>query len=222
MAEPAPAGGTRPRLVLASASPRRRELLANLGLDFEVRPVDLDETPRPGEPAEAYVARLAREKAAAALALGDPEAAELVLAADTVVVLDGELLGKPADPAEARSMLARLAGREHVVHTGVELAESDGQGAGRRASAVATSRVEMAPLDEALIRWYVDSGEPLDKAGSYGIQKLGALFVEAVHGNYTNVVGLPLPTVFKLFRELGSDLLAFRKEPDELALSPPP
>lgn len=219
MPEPAPAAPPRPRLVLASASPRRRELLANLGLDFEVRPVDLDETPRPGEPAEAYVARLAREKAATARALGDPDAAELVLAADTVVVLDGELLGKPADPAEARSMLARLAGREHVVHTGVELAESDGRSAVHRAAAVATSRVEMALLDDALIRWYVDSGEPLDKAGSYGIQKLGALFVEAVHGNYTNVVGLPLPTVLKLFRELGLDLLSFRAE---LALPPPP
>jgi septum formation protein len=190
--------------------------LANLGLDFEVRPVDLDETPRPGEPAEGYVARLAREKAAAALALGDPVAGELVLAADTVVVLDGELLGKPADPAEARSMLARLAGREHVVHTGVELAESNRRSAGRRAAAVATSRVEMAPLDEALIHWYVASGEPLDKAGSYGIQKLGALFVEAIHGNYTNVVGLPLPTVFKLFRELGLDLIEWRTGAPEL------
>lgn len=206
----------RPRLVLASGSPRRRELLGNLGLDFEVRPVDLDETPRPGEPAEDYVSRLAREKAAAALALGEP--GELVLAADTVVVLDGELLGKPADPAEARAMLARLAGREHVVHTGVELAErnaasgaaGDVGGRGRRAAGIATTRVEMAPLDEPTIRWYVDSGEPLDKAGSYGIQKLGALFVDAVHGNYSNVVGLPLPTVYGLFRELGLDLLAFR------------
>lgn len=196
----------RPRLVLASSSPRRRELLGNLGLAFDLRPVDLDETPRPEEPPEAYVSRLAREKAAAAVGLGRPGAAELVLAADTVVVLDGELLGKPADPAEARAMLGRLAGREHVVHTGVELAET----AGRRAGLVTTSRVEMAPLDEATIRWYVDSGEPLDKAGSYGIQNLGALFVEAVHGNYSNVVGLPLPTVYRLFRELGYDLLAFR------------
>lgn len=216
MAEPVQGERHLPRLVLASGSPRRSELLGNLGLDFEVRPVDLDETPRPGEPAEDYVARLAREKAAAALVLGEP--GELVLAADTVVVLDGELLGKPADPAEARAMLGRLAGREHVVHTGVELAERNaGSGAagdlgvrGRRTAGIATTRVEMAPLDEPTIRWYVDSGEPLDKAGSYGIQKLGALFVEAVHGNYTNVVGLPLPTVYGLFRELGLDLLAFR------------
>jgi len=193
-----------PRLVLASASPRRRDLLASLGLDFEVRPVDLDETSRPGEAPEVYVTRLAREKAAAALRPG-----ELVLAADTVVVLDGELLGKPADPAEARAMLRRLAGREHVVHTGVELAEHRPAGV-RRAGAVATSRVEIAPLDDATIAWYVATGEPLDKAGAYAIQDLGALFVETVDGNYTNVVGLPLPAVYRLFRELGLDLLAFR------------
>jgi septum formation protein len=198
-----------PRLVLASASPRRRELLASLGLEFEVRPVDLDETPRPGEAPEAYVARLAREKAAAALQLGGRGPGELVLAADTVVVLDGELLGKPADPAEARAMLRRLAGREHTVHTGVELAEDTGSGV-RRAAAVATSRVRIAALDDPTIAWYVATGEPLDKAGAYAIQDLGALFVEAVDGNYTNVVGLPVPTVWRLFRELGEDLLAFR------------
>jgi septum formation protein len=197
------------RLVLASGSPRRRELLASLGLDFEVRPVDLDETPRAGEQPEAYVARLAREKAAAALQLGGPGPDELVIAADTVVVLDGELLGKPADPAEARAMLRRLAGREHTVHTGVELAESTGAGV-RRAAAIATSRVRIAPLDDATIAWYVATGEPLDKAGAYAIQDLGALFVETVDGNYTNVVGLPVPTVYRLFRELGEDLLAFR------------
>jgi len=192
------------RLVLASGSPRRRELLASLGLEFEIRPVDLDETPLPGEAPEAYVARLAREKAAAALRPG-----ELVLAADTVVVLDGELLGKPSDPAAARAMLRRLAGREHTVHTGVELAEDTGSGA-RRAGAVATSRVRIAPMEEETIAWYVATGEPLDKAGAYAIQDLGALFVETVDGNYTNVVGLPLPTVYRLFAELGLDLLAFR------------
>jgi septum formation protein len=195
-----------PRLVLASASPRRRELLASLGLEFEVRPVDLDETPRPGEPAETYVARLAREKAAAALRLGCGGPGELVLAADTVVVLDGELLGKPADAAEARVMLARLAGREHLVHTGVELVHG-----GRRAHDVATTRVEIDPLDETTIAWYAGTGEPLDKAGAYAIQGLGNLFVGAIDGNYTNVVGLPLPRVYRLFRELDLDLLAFRK-----------
>lgn len=202
----------RPPLVLASSSPRRRQMLGALGLDFEVRPAEIDETPRPGEAAEPYVARLAREKAATAARPG-----ELVLAADTVVVLDGELLGKPADPAEARAMLRRLAGRDHVVHTGVELLDTgagdEGGGANpRRAAAIATTRVEIAPLDDAAIAWYVASGEPLDKAGAYGIQNLGALFVEAVDGNYTNVVGLPLPTVYRLFRELGIDLLAYRRD----------
>lgn len=189
-----------PALVLASSSPRRRDLLGGLGLRFEVRPVDLDETPRPGEPPLDYVARLAREKAAARLHPG-----ELVLAADTVVVLDGELLGKPADAADARRMLARLAGRTHTVHTGVELAEP-----GRRAGAVATTEVRLAELSADTVDWYVGTGEPLDKAGSYAAQGLGALFVEHLDGNYTNVVGLPLPTVHRLFAELGHDLLAFR------------
>src|SRR5262245_6548678 len=120
-----------PRLILASASPRRRELLGGLGLAFEVRPVDLDETPRPGEEPRPYVLRLAREKAAARAAPG-----ELVLAADTIVVLDGELLGKPRDPEDARRTLAKIAGREHTVFTGIALEEpadsADGERAGRR------------------------------------------------------------------------------------------
>jgi septum formation protein len=199
-------------VVLASASPRRRDLLDGLGLGFVVRPVDLDETPRPGEAPREYVARLAGEKAAAGARAG-----ELVLAADTVVVLPGEgagggdaLLGKPADPAEAEAMLARLAGREHVVYTGVALLEAgDGAGrAGRRAVAVEESRVTLAALDAAEIAWYVATGEPLDKAGAYAIQGIGALYVEAVAGNYTNVVGLPLPAVRRLFAELGYDLRA--------------
>ncbi|HEX2165040.1 MAG TPA: Maf family protein [Thermoanaerobaculia bacterium] len=201
----------RPRVVLASASPRRRDLLAALGLPFEVRPVDLDETPRPGEEPRAYVVRLAAEKAAA-----DARPGELVLAADTVVVLPGpdrrpELLGKPADPSEAETMLARLAGRGHTVHTGVALLEGGG---GRRAVAVDESQVEIAPLTPAEIAWYVATGEPLDKAGSYAIQGIGALFVERVSGNYTNVVGLPLPTVRRLFATLGHDLRDFLPSPE--------
>jgi len=187
----------RPRLVLASASPRRRELLAGLGLEFTVRPVDLDETPEPGEDPRAYVARLAREKAAAAARPG-----ELVLAADTVVVIVGTLLGKPEGPEEARRMLAQIAGRVHTVLTGVELILGE-----RRAAAVSESRVRLAELDAERIAWYVATGEPLDKAGSYAVQGLGALFVEAVEGNYTNVVGLPLPEVYRLFAALGYDLL---------------
>ncbi|HEX6203318.1 MAG TPA: Maf family protein [Thermoanaerobaculia bacterium] len=213
----APPPPRRPAIVLASASPRRRELLAALGLPFAVRPVDLDETPRPGEAPRAYVARLAVEKAAAA----DSHAGELVLAADTVVVLPGEgedggpaLLGKPADPAEAEAMLARLAGREHVVFTGVALVGGDGAGGGgRRAVAIEESRVRIAPLGPDEIAWYVATGEPLDKAGAYAIQGIGALFVEAVEGNYSNVVGLPLPAVYQLFRELGYDLRSFLAVP---------
>jgi len=202
-----------PQLILASASPRRRELLHSLGLDFIVRPVDLDETPLPGEEPWIYVERLARAKAHARTAPG-----ELVLAADTVVVLDGDLLGKPTDPGEAERMLGRLTGREHTVFTGVAVyepasAQAAGQEGprGREVAAVERSEVLIAGLSTEEIRWYVATGEPLDKAGSYAIQGLGALFVEAVRGNYTNVVGLPLPAVYDLFRRLGHDLLAFRK-----------
>jgi septum formation protein len=199
-----PAGA--PRLILASASPRRRALLAGLGLTFELRPVDLDESVRPDEPPRDYVERLAGEKAAASAAMVDG-GRELVLAADTTVVLDGALLAKPTDPADARRMLALIAGREHVVLTGVALADTTH---GAAASTVVSSRVRMAPLAAAEIDWYVATGEPLDKAGSYAVQGLGAMFVEEVIGNYTNVVGLPLPDTRRLFTELGYDLLGFR------------
>lgn len=192
-----------PHLVLASASPRRRTLLASLGLAFTVRSVDVDETPHHGEEPVPYVLRLAAAKARARAHPG-----ELVLAADTVVVLDGELLGKPAGPTEAVAMLRRLAAREHTVHTGVALFEPAG---GRERATVETSRVRMAELSDERIRWYVGTGEPLDKAGSYAVQGLGALFVEAVFGNYTNVVGLPLPATHRLFAALGYDLLSFRE-----------
>ncbi len=191
-----------PALVLASASPRRRNLLATLGLQFLVRPVDLDESPRAGEVPEAYVRRLADEKAAAQVSPG-----ELVLAADTTVVLDGEILGKPGDPAEARTMLGRLAGREHTVLTGVAL-EQVGR---NRRTVVESSRVRIAALDPDEIAWYVATGEPMDKAGSYAVQGLGAMFVDAIAGDYTNVVGLPLPATRRLFAEAGYDLKDFRR-----------
>jgi septum formation protein len=167
-----------------------------------VRAVDLDETPLPGELPGDTVLRLALAKAAAQAHPG-----ELVLAADTVVVVDGELLGKPRDPADARRMLGRIAGREHTVLTAVAL---DEPGRRRQASAVASSRVRMAALSPEEVAWYVATGEPLDKAGSYAVQGIGALFVEEVFGNYTNVVGLPLPLTYRLFRELGYELLDFR------------
>lgn len=196
-----------PSLILASASPRRRDLLAGFGLRFAVRPVEVDETPRAGEDPLAYVLRLAEEKALERVGEG-----ELVLAADTTVVLDGEILGKPADEAEAREMLGRIAGREHTVLTGVALAEGGadaGTGDGARAVAEET-RVRMAAMSSEEIAWYAATGETLDKAGSYAVQGIGAMFVEAVFGDYTNVVGLPLPATYRLFREAGHDLRGFR------------
>ncbi len=191
-----------PHLVLASASPRRQNLLATLGLHYTVRPVDLDETPLPGEPPEVYVRRLAREKAAARVG---PD--ELVLAADTTVVLDGEILGKPGDPAEARAMLARLAGREHTVLTGVAVEQLGRE----RRTVVESTRVRIAALEADEVAWYVATGEPMDKAGSYAVQGIGAMFVESVVGDYTNVVGLPLPVTRRLFAEAGYDLKDFRR-----------
>jgi len=192
-----------PRLVLASSSPRRRQLLGELGLEFEVRPVDADERPLPGEAPAAMVARLAREKA-----LGRIGADELVLAADTIVVIDGAILGKPRDAGDAAAMLARIAGREHEVFTGVALAAEEGR---RAALRVVRTAVRMRALSAAEVASYVASGEPLDKAGAYAIQGWGAVYVEAIVGNYSNVVGLPVPAVAELFAELGFDLARFRR-----------
>lgn len=170
-----------------------------------MRAAEVDETPRPGEAPGDYVLRLAGEKASARAHPG-----ELVLAADTVVVIDGEILGKPRDAKDARRMLRQLAGREHEVLTGIALAEPGRECPPFQTARVEVSRVRMAPLDEAEIGWYVATGEPMDKAGAYAIQGLGALFVEAVFGNYSNVVGLPIPAVYRLFAGLGYDLKAFR------------
>jgi septum formation protein len=168
--------------------------------------VDLDETPQPGEEPRAYVLRLAQEKAAARA-----EPGELVLAADTTVVVDGEILGKPEGPEDARRMLRSLSGqasgRDHTVLTGIAL-EEPGRG---RASDVIETRVRMAALTEEEIAWYVGTGEPMDKAGAYAIQGIGSLFVEAVDGNPSNVVGLPLPAVYRLFARLGHDLKSFTR-----------
>ncbi len=173
-----------------------------MGLRFTVRAAEVDESPLPDESPRDMVLRLAREKAST---LAHP--GELILAADTTVVLQDEVLGKPQDPADARRMLGRIAGREHEVLTAVAL---DEPGRGRRAAAVASSRVRMAAMSPEEVDWYVATGEPLDKAGSYAVQGLGALFVEEVRGNYTNVVGLPVPLTYRLFRELGYDIRDFR------------
>ncbi len=190
--------------MLASASPRRRELLGALGLDFEIRPADLDETPRLNESPRDLVLRLAEEKAAAVVRPG-----ELAIAADTVVVIDGEILGKPTDPADACRALATIAGRTHEVWTGVAISELSNEGARRVVADADRTLVCMAALTSQEIAEYVATGEPLDKAGSYAIQGLGALHVETIDGNYTNVVGLPLPLVRRLFARLGRDVRSF-------------
>ena len=179
------------RVVLASRSPRRRELLLAAGLHGEGHPPDVDEAAAPGEPPAAMVLRLAIEKAATV------ETGEVVVAADTAVVLDGEALGKPRDVEDAALMLARLSGRAHEVLTGfcVRLGRE-------RLAAVVKTEVSFRPLSQAEIFGYVSSGEPLDKAGAYGIQGLGGALVDRVEGSYTNVVGLPLAEVLAAIREV--------------------
>jgi septum formation protein len=198
---PASAAPAALRLVLASASPRRRELLARLGLDPLIRPADIDETPRPGEDPHDLVVRLASAKAATSLARGDAE--EVVLAADTEVVLDGQVLGKPRDRDDAARMLRRLAGRSHEVVTGVAVR----RGGTARATRV-TTEVRFRPVSDAEIAWYVATGEPDGKAGAYGLQGAGAALVERIHGSDTNVIGLPLAETITLLRQVGMDPLA--------------
>lgn len=188
------------RLILASASPRRADLLRAAGFSFDVVPVDLDEQLKAGEAPEAYVARLADAKAAA-VASTHPGA--VVIGADTAVVVDGDVLGKPADPADAARMLRRLGGRTHDVLTGVCACLG-----ARRLRHVESSRVRIAPLSETEIAWYVASGEPADKAGGYAIQGLASRFIEGIDGSYSNVVGLPMTAVCDLIKRLGCDILA--------------
>jgi septum formation protein len=187
-----------PRIVLASSSPRRREILSALGLSFETCPSDVDESLRDGEPASEAAERLAREKASA-VAGGAPDA--LVVAADTLVVLDGDALGKPKDRADARRTLSRLAGRAHEVVTGVALARN-----GRLVSGRDVTRVHFAAMTPAEVDAYVASGEPDDRAGSYAIQGIGGLFVVRVEGSPSNVVGLPVRLLYTLAAELGVNL----------------
>jgi len=192
------------RIVLGSASPRRRELLENLGLDFEVVAADIDESVRPDEEAAPYVARLASEKAAAVAArLGSSiDDGLLVIAADTTVDIAGRILGKPEDEVEARSMLASLSGRTHQVHTGVTVHRG-----GRSVTDVVSTDVTFTELTSEVLDWYVATGEPSGKAGAYAIQGAGSVLVASVHGSVTNVIGLPLTTLVALCRSLGYDLL---------------
>ena len=187
------------RLLLASSSPRRADLLRAAGIPFDVFPVSVDEHFRLGEKPEHAVARLAGAKAAAAAA-SHPEA--VVLGADTTVVIRGEALAKPTDAADAARMLRLLSGRSHDVLTGVCLSR-----AGRRLVHVEPTRVRMAQLGESEISWYVSTGEPFDKAGGYAVQGLGSRFIEGIDGSYSNVVGLPISSVYELLKELGCDIL---------------
>ncbi|HEY1741075.1 MAG TPA: Maf family protein [Acidimicrobiia bacterium] len=190
------------QLVLASQSPRRADLLRSIGLTFDVVPADIDETRRHDEPAVEYVERLAREKAER-IAARRTDA--VVLAADTCVAIDDDVLGKPADHDEARTMLQRLSGRDHLVHTGVAVGSHH-----RIETGVATTSVSFNDLDTATIDWYLATGEAFDKAGGYAMQSFGGVFVRAIHGSPSNVVGLPLHLVTALARDLGVDLAQFR------------
>lgn len=183
------------KIVLASASPRRRELLAKAGIDFTVRPAGIAEVRLPGERPVDYVLRLAREKAVAA----ESRLGEVVLAADTTVELDGAALEKPIDAADAIQMLERLAGRWHEVHTGVALAAG-----GLTDAQVATTRVEFGPVSRAEIEDYVASGEPMDKAGAYAIQGRASRWVRRIEGCYFNVVGLPVSLVWRMLAQIPS------------------
>lgn len=190
------------KFILASASPRRRELLASIGLAFDVIPSHIPEVRDEHESPEEYVARLSREKANA-IASQRPD--DWVIAADTTVLLGEELLEKPLDGADAERMLATIAGRTHIVYTGVTLQNVARDWCETR---IAESEVRMLPLSSEDIAWYVKTGEPLDKAGAYAVQGIGAMFIDSIHGSYTNVVGLPLATLFQMLRKAGIDPLA--------------
>jgi septum formation protein len=185
------------RLILASSSPRRKDLLASFGKSFIIDVPDVDESLLPGEEASAHVRRLALDKARTVVKRHD---GGLVVAADTVVVLDGLIIGKPEDEADARRMLGTLSGRSHQVYTGVAVADA---AAGTAASRVACSLVTIASIGEEEIARYVATGEPLDKAGSYAVQGLGGKYVSRVNGSLSNVIGLPLEELRELFLSSG-------------------
>ena len=182
-------------LVLASASPRRQELLRNAGITFEVQPAHIPEDPLPGEAAKDCAERLAREKA---LAVARQRPHDIVLGADTVVVVDGQLLGKPSDAADAARMLRMLSGREHRVITGVCLMAN-----GQPSVASETTLVIMSEINDKEIADYVASGEPMDKAGAYAIQGIASRWIPRIEGDYSNVVGLPVALVWRMLWQAG-------------------
>jgi septum formation protein len=187
-----------PTIILASASPRRAELLRAAGIAFEIHPAHVDEDVHAGETPDEYVLRVA---AAKARAIASQLPGRVVLAADTTVVIDGEILGKPRDDDEARRMLQMLSGRVHEVLSGVCVigpAEP-----GHYELRLARTSVEFAPLTKDEIEWYVASAEPMDKAGAYAIQGLASRFVTSVEGSYSNVVGLPIALVYQMLGSIG-------------------
>ena len=186
-------------LVLASASPRRAELLKAAGIGFDVIPADVDEAMDPEDTPAGYVRRVAQLKAEAVIPFAP---GRTILAADTVVVVDNEVLGKPADAVDARRMLRLLSGREHTVMTAVCLVNPAAE-SGRIQTRVARTTVEWAPLSDEDVDWYVASGEPMDKAGAYAIQGLASRFVTRIDGSYSNVVGLPVAVVYDLCKQTG-------------------
>ena len=186
-----------PHFILASASPRRQELLAIAGVEFSCQPADIDESVHVGEAADIYVQRMAREKAAV-VALRQVGASYCVLAADTSVVIDGDVLGKPADYGEAMAYLSRLSGRRHQVITAVCLQSEAGVSTHSE-----KTTVQFVQLSQKQCEAYVATDEPWDKAGAYAIQGLGAAFVERIEGSYSNVVGLPLAQTLKLLAQHG-------------------
>jgi septum formation protein len=186
---------TPPRVILASASPRRRELLTLIGIPHEVRPADVDESLRPEEAPAVYAERLARTKAGPPRDEGD---GVLWIGADTIVVIDDDVLGKPRDRDEAERMLARLSGRTHTVYTAVAVRRGD-----RIVSAVEHVAVTFRSLTAELIGSYVATGEPMDKAGAYGIQGYGATIVQRIDGDYFAVMGLALGTLVRLMADVG-------------------
>lgn len=183
------------RIHLASASPRRRELLERLGLRVELCPSHIEEVRRPGEDPAAFALRAAQEKLEAAGPFPEDEAA---LAADTIVVINGSVLGKPRDAVEAARMLETIQDRWHTVYTGLAVACR-----GALQSGVEASRVKMAPFTPAEIDWYIATGEPMDKAGAYALQGIGGLFVDRVEGSCSNVIGLPLPLLRRFLSHWG-------------------
>ncbi|PYP85264.1 MAG: hypothetical protein DMF61_16960 [Blastocatellia bacterium AA13] len=189
------------RIVLASSSPRRTELLSAAGVAFEVIPGLVNELPFLNEAPADYIMRLARAKA---VDVAKNFTDGLFIGADTTVVLDGKLLGKPADEKAARTMLRQLSGRWHAVMTGVSLYDA---GSRREVADFDKTLVRMAKVSEQEIDWYVNTGEPFDKAGAYAIQGRASVFVEEIAGNYHNVVGLPMPLLYRLARQLGFSLL---------------